>query len=466
MAPRPTILECLPADSRAGAEIYALAARIYPINRSITGDGVRATLRELQQLVPLAVHEVASGTQVLDWTVPLEWNIRAAHITDAQGRRVVDFADHSLHIVGYSTPVDQRMSLAELEPHLHSLPDQPGLIPYRTSYYRETWGFCLTHRQRATLLPGTYHVVIDATLMPGSLSYGELYLPGESGDEVLLSAHACHPSLANDNCSGLALLAWLARQLATQRRRLSYRILFAPGTIGAITWLARNRDTVSRIRHGLVISNVGDSGGPTYKRSRQGRAAIDRAAAQVLGARGGGGSILDFSPYGYDERQYCSPGFDLAVGSFQRSHWGKFPEYHTSADNLDLIEPVHLGRSLRLIAGMLDVLEGDGVFVATLPHGEPQLGRRGLYDGVDGRPLPEAVRMAMLWVLNLADGRHSLIDMAERSGVDFAALRLATDRLLAAGLLVEQAGQANSGMISAAKVASVSFEPVGSTSKT
>lgn len=418
--------------------MYALAARLYPINRSITGDGVRATLAELQRLLSLAVHEVASGTQVLDWTVPLEWNIRAAHITDAQGRRVVDFVDHNLHVVGYSVPVDRHMSLAELKFHLHSLPDQPDLIPYRTSYYRESWGFCLAHRQLEALGSGTYHVVIDATLAPGSLTYGELYLPGESTDEVLLSAHACHPSLANDNCSGLALLAWLARHLASKRRRLSYRILFAPGTIGAITWLARNRDTVSRIRHGLVISNVGDGGGPTYKRSRQGRASIDRAAALVLGAAGVGASILEFSPYGYDERQYCSPGFDLAVGSFQRSRWGEFPEYHTSADNLDLIGAEHLERSLRLIAGTLDVLEGDGMFAATMPYGEPQLGRRGLYDGADGRPLPDTVRMAMLWVLNLADGRHSLIDMAERSGVDFASLRLATDRLLAANLLVEQ----------------------------
>lgn len=438
MAPRPTVLESIPTDGSAGAGIYALAAQLYPINRSITGDGVRATLRALQHLVPLQIHEVASGTDVLDWTVPLEWNIRAAHVTDSRGRRIVDLANHTLHVVGYSMPVDRYMSLAELKPHLHTLPDQPELIPYRTSYYRETWGFCLTHRQLESLGPDTYHVVIDATLAPGSLSYGELHIPGETTDEVILSAHTCHPSLANDNCSGLAVLAWLARHLASAPRRLSYRILFAPGTIGAVAWLARNREGVARIRHGLVISNVGDGGGPTYKRSRQGRAAIDRAAALVFKDVGQGGSIEDFSPYGYDERQYCSPGFDLPVGSFQRSRWGTFPEYHTSADNLDLIGTEHLERSTLLIAGILDVLEGDCILRATKPHGEPQLGRRGLYDGIDGQPLSSAVRMAMLWVLNLADGRHSLIDMAERSGVDFAALRFAADRLLAANLLLVQ----------------------------
>lgn len=433
-ARRAGILDSLPVDGSAGAEMHALAARLYPINRSITGDGVRATLRELQRLLPLEIHEVASGTSVLDWTVPDEWNIRAAYITDSRGRRVVDLADHTLHVVGYSVPVRARMTLAELRPHLYSLPEQPDLIPYRTSYYRQSWGFCLSQRVLAQMADDTYDVVIDATLAPGSLTYGELLIPGSSRDEVLLSAHVCHPSLANDNCSGLALLAWLGRRLGEERRRLSTRILFAPGTIGSITWLAGNRDRLPRIRHGLTISNVGDAGGPTYKRSRRGNADVDRAAALVL-RNVAGARFDDFSPYGYDERQYCSPGFDLAVGAIQASRWGEFPEYHTSADNLDFIQPVHLERSLRTVAGILDVLDANRTLRGTMPYGEPQLGRRGLYDDAAGRPLPEVARMALLWVLNLADGEHSLIDMAERAKLDFGAIRAASDRLEAAGLL-------------------------------
>ncbi|MGE0700352.1 MAG: DUF4910 domain-containing protein [Hyphomicrobiaceae bacterium] len=440
----------IPADGTAGAGLFTLAGRLYPINRSITGNGVRQTLRILSEIAPFEIRDIASGTPVLDWTVPPEWNVRAAYIADSHGRRIVDVAAHSLHLVGYSIPVDRKMTLAELRPHLHALPDKPDLIPYRTSYYNETWGFCLPYRQLAALADGTYHVVIDTSLdTNGSLTYGELYLPGDSEDEVLLSAHICHPSLANDNCSGLAIAAWLGRMLGQRRRRLSYRILLAPGTIGSITWLALNRDRVGRIRHGLTLSNLGDGGGPTYKRSRRGTAPVDRAAEIVLRHAGPSARVLNFSPYGYDERQYGSPGFDLAVGSLQRSAWGTFPEYHTSADNLDFIAPEHLEGSLRLVAAILDVIEGDDRPVSTMPYGEPQLGRRGLYDGHDGRPLPEEVRMALLWVLNLADGQHSLVDMAERSGLAFGAVRRAADRLLEAGLLrgarTEALGHAYSG---------------------
>lgn len=428
----------LPATGVAGREIFDIAASLYPINRSLTGDGGRRSLRLLQTIAPIEVREIASGTPVLDWTIPPEWNIREAHITDESGRRVVDLDDHSLHVVGYSVPVDRTMTLDELRPHLHSLPKQPDLIPYRTSYYRETWGFCLSHRQLEAMRDGRYRVVIASTLDPkGSMSFGELLIPGTSDDEVLLSAHACHPSLANDNCSGLALLAWLARYLKARRNRLSYRILMAPGTIGAIAWLAGNREGVSRIRHGLVLSNLGDGGGPTYKRSRRGNATIDRAAEMILSRHSPSARITDFSPYGYDERQFCSPGFDLPVGSLQGSRWGEFPEYHTSADNLDFIRPEHLERSLRLLIGIIEVLEHDRCVRSKLPFGEPQLGRRGLYDDADGRPLPEDVRMALLWVLNLADGRHGLIDMAVRSGLAFESIAKAASRLAAAGLLVD-----------------------------
>jgi aminopeptidase-like protein len=426
----------LTSDGAAGREMFALATKLFPVNRSLTGDGVRKTLSELQSVVPLAIHDIPSGMPVHDWTVPPEWNLRSAHISNSRGNRIVDVATNNLHVVGYSIPVDKRMTLDELMPHLHSLPEQPQLIPYRTSYYRQTWGFCLSHQQLARLEDDVYHVVIDSDLdAGGSMTYGELFLPGEIDDEVLLSAHVCHPSLANDNCSGIALLTSLARVLASTNRRLGYRILIAPGTIGSVAWLALNPLATARIRHGLVISNVGDGGGPTYKRSRKGTADIDRAAQLALQSAGASTEIRNFSPFGYDERQYCSPGFDLPVGSFQRSSWGEFSEYHTSADNLDFIKPEHLERSLRLIVAILDILEGNERFLNTRPFGEPQLGRRGLYDAPDGRPLPESTRMAMLWILNLSDGSHNLIDIAERSGIPFSDLRSAADRLLDAGLL-------------------------------
>lgn len=432
----PGLLDGIAPSRELGDELHALAARLYPINRSITGQGVRDTLAILGSYADIATHEIPTGTEVFDWTIPREWTLREAWIADSTGRRIVDVARHALHVVGYSTPVRARMSLEELRPHLHTLPGAPSLIPYRTSYYDATWGFCLPHDVLATLPDGDYDVLIDASLADGNLTYGEVVIPGASHDEILLTAHVCHPSLANDNCSGLALLALLARHLAQEPRRLTYRILFAPGTIGAIAWLARNRERVARIRHGLVISNVGDGGGPTYKRSRRGSAEIDRAAALVLrDARLPGTSIRDFTPYGYDERQFCSPGFDLPVGAFQCSSWGEFPEYHTSADNLDLVRPEHLDRSFRLVLAMLDVLERNGTYRNLSPFCEPQLGRRGLLGpaGGDGSGMPD--RMAMLWALNLSDGRSDLLAIAERSKLPFCQIATAARHLEAAGLL-------------------------------
>src|SRR5262245_44563057 len=397
-----------------GEEIFDLVADIYPICRSITGNGVRATLRQLSRHVGIEVHEVPTGTRAFDWTVPREWNIRDAYVKDGSGRKIVDFANSNLHVMSYSTSVRARMPLVELKKHLHSLPQQPELIPYRTSYHAENWGFCIPHHQLAALPEDTYEVVIDSTLEDGFLTYGEYLHRGENEDEVLLSAHICHPSLANDNCSGLALLTHLANRLADTKTRYSYRFLFAPGSIGALTWLSRNEDKVGRIKHGLVLSCVGDGGGPTYKRSRRGNAEVDRAMVHVLRHSGHQPTILDFSPYGYDERQYCSPGFDLPVGLFQRSKFGAFPEYHTSADNLDFISPAHLESSYAMIAGLIAVLEDNLTLWNTSPKGEPQLGRRGLYGAIGGDKNSASGNMAMLWVLNLSDGRHSLLDIAER----------------------------------------------------
>ena len=292
---------------KAGAEMFRFMEELFPICRSITGDGIRETLRRIGERIPLELHEVPSGTEVFDWTVPKEWNIRDAYIEDPRGRRVVDLADSNLHVVSYSVPVDTRMPLSELKEHIHTLPDQPDLIPYRTSYYSEAWGFCMAHEKFQALEDGEYVVRIDSSLEPGSLTYGECFLPGETEAEILISCHCCHPSLANDNLSGIALATRLAEHLRGLSLRYSYRFLFIPGTIGSITWLARNEHRVDRIKHGLVVTGVGDPGPATYKRSRRGDAPIDRAAAHVLGHSGQPYDVVDFSPYGYDERQYCSP---------------------------------------------------------------------------------------------------------------------------------------------------------------
>jgi aminopeptidase-like protein len=424
-------------EAALGARLAAWVAELYPICRSITGAGVRETLRRLGRLTPLTVHEVPSGTDVFDWTVPREWNIRDAYIKDARGERVVDFQRSNLHVVNYSVPVRARMPLEALRPHLHTLPDRPDWIPYRTSYYADAWGFCLSHRQLEALAPGEYEVCIDSSLEAGALTYGEAYLPGESTDEVLISAHVCHPSLANDNLSGVVIAAHLARALAGVARRYAYRFLFVPGTIGAITWLARNEAVVPSIRHGLVLSGLGDRGRLTYKKSRRGDATVDRAAAHVL--RGlGDHEVLDFSPFGYDERQFCSPGFDLPVGRLSRTPYDRYPEYHTSADNLDFVDAGQLGASLAACLAIVDVLENDRTYVTQNPKCEPQLGKRGLYHTVGGVARSPERERAMLWALNLADGGPSVLDIAERSGLSFEAVDDAMKALRDHGLVKER----------------------------
>ncbi len=417
------------------SELRRLLERLYPICRSITGDGVRRTLEVLGELAPLEVHEVPSGTAVFDWTVPDEWNIRDAWIKDPAGEKIVDFRRHNLHLLNYSEPVQGTFELEELETHLYSLPDQPRLIPYRTSYYQRTWGFCLPHELRQRLAPGRYEVRIDSTLEPGHLTYGECLLAGASEEEVLISCHVCHPSLANDNLSGMAVAAFLARRLAAAERRWSYRFLFIPGTIGSITWLARNRRRARRVRAGLVAANLGDRGRFHYKRSRRGDAEIDRAAVQALRDAGEEFEVEAFVPFGYDERQYCSPAFDLPVGSLTRTPWGRYPEYHTSADDLGFVDDAALERSLELYFEVTRILEGNRRYLNLEPHGEPQLGKRGLYASVGGGDEGREAQLALLWVLNLSDGEHDLLAIAERSGLSFARLRRAADRLLEAGLL-------------------------------
>jgi aminopeptidase-like protein len=407
---------------QVGRRMHDLAAELYPICRSITGGGVRETLARIAREIPLEVEEVPSGTSVFDWTVPKEWNVREAWIADARGERVVDFARCNLHVMSYSVPVRKRVSLEQLREHVFTLPDRPDWIPYRTSYYAEAWGFCLSQSQLDGLTDPEYEVCIDSTLEDGSLTYGECFLPGEEEDEVLISCHVCHPSLANDNLSGIAVATEAAKALMAAPRRYSYRFLFLPVTIGAITWLARNEHRVAGIKHGLVLSGVGDPGHPTYKRSRRADAEVDRAAVQVLEYAAGDYEVEDFFPYGYDERQFCSPGFDLPVGCLMRTPHGRYPEYHTSADDLEFLRPESLADSLDKVVAICELLEGNRTYVNLNPKCEPQLGKRGLYDAIGGDVDRQSKQLAMLWVLNLSDGSNSLLDIAERSGVPFSAI--------------------------------------------
>jgi aminopeptidase-like protein len=418
-----------------GHSMYQLIRQLYPLCRSITGNGVRETLRQVGEHIPLKMREVPTGTRVFDWTVPKEWNIRDAYVANADGQKVIDFGRSNLHVLNYSVPVRKKLSLAELREHLFTLPDHPDWIPYKTSYYQERWGFCLSHNQLSGLKDGPYEAVIDSSLEPGHLTYGECYLPGTSSDEVLISCHVCHPSLCNDNLSGIALSTFLARQLGQRPLRYSYRFLFIPGTIGAITWLALNESTVNTIKHGLVVANVGDAGIMRYKKSRRGSAEIDRAVAHVLEHSGKRYELTEFSPYGYDERQFCSPGFDLPMGSLTRTPFARYPEYHTSADDLSLVQARYLADSFATYLAVVDLLEDNMRYVNLSPKCEPELGRRGLYRTLGGNVESKQAELAMLWVLNLSDGEHDLLSIAERSKLPFFVIHAAAKTLGAATLL-------------------------------
>jgi aminopeptidase-like protein len=420
-----------------GSEMYNLISELYPICRSITGNGVRETLKILQRHIPLDIREVPTGTPVFDWTVPKEWNVRDAYVKNAQGEKVIDFKKSNLHLLNYSIPIHEKMPLAQLKEHLFTLSDRPDWIPYRTSYYSENWGFCLTHRQLEALEDGEYEVYIDSSLEEGYLTYGEYFLKGETSDEILLSCHICHPSLCNDNLSGISLVTFLAKHLSTLSLHYSYRFLFIPGTIGSITWLSLNEDKALSIKHGLVVAGVGDSGNLTYKKSRRGDAEIDRTVTHILKHSDRPHAIAEFSPYGYDERQFCSPGFNLPVGSLTRTPFNCYPEYHTSADNLDFVSPQALADSLDTYLAILEVLESNKKYLNTNPKCEPQLGKRGLYGLFGGKKSTKAQEMAMLWVLNLSDGNYSLLDIAERSQLEFSLIREAAEALLRNGLLRE-----------------------------
>jgi aminopeptidase-like protein len=419
-----------------GEQMHALAADLFPLPRSLTGDGVRETLRRIGMLVPgLRVHEVPSGTPCLDWTVPDEWNIRSATLTGPSGEVVADLRASNLHVVGYSEPVDVELELDELQEHLHSLPHLPDAIPYVTSYYQRRWGFCLTQHQRDGLVPGRYRARIDASLEPGSLTYADWVLPGESTDEVLLSTYVCHPSLANNELSGPVVTTYLARWLASlPRRRYTYRIVFAPETIGALVYLSRNLEHLrEHVRAGFVVTCVGDERGHSYLPSRAGGTLADRVALHVLGKQEAGFTRYTFLDRGSDERQYCAPGVDLPMASVMRSRYGTYPEYHTSLDDLSLITPAGLAGGYEVLRRCLECLEANRTLQATV-LGEPQLGRRGLYPTLSTGSYGEALRV-MSDLLAYADGTGDLLSIADTIGAPLWDVASTAARLEAEGLL-------------------------------
>jgi aminopeptidase-like protein len=415
----------------AGRNLYEFAARLYPICRSITGAGVRQTLSLVRGRVPIEIHEVPTGTRIFDWQIPDEWNVEDAAVTDSDGRRVVDFQAHNLHLVSYSEPVKISLTLEELSARLHVLPEHPDWIPYRTSYYHRDWGFCMRARDQAALHAGRYRIEVSTSLAPGSLTYGEFMVAGRTREEVLFFTHVCHPSLANDNTSGIAVMTALAEWVAHEARRYTYRFVYAPGTIGSLTWLKRNEARLPRVRHALVLGLLGDPDALTYKRSRRDNCEIDKIASYVLGPEG---RVVPFSPYGYDERQLCSPGFNLPAGRLTRAVNGGYPQYHTSADDLALITPGALQQSLEACQRIVEVMESNRCYVNLKPKGEPRLGVRGLYGAIGGRA-PAEHEHAMLWLLNQSDGTNSLLDIARRSGLPYWALRDAAEKLEQAKLL-------------------------------
>jgi len=426
------------AANETGQRMHRLMAELLPLHRSMTGAGVRQTLRRLASEIPLEIHEVPSGARVFDWIVPQEWVFRDAYVKDETGRRIVDAKKLNLHVLAHSQPVRGVMRFSELRRRLRTRPDMPDAVPYHTAFFRQDWGFSVSHRQlRQMEAAGNrlYEVVIDADHVDGSLTYGECFLRGTSTEEILISTHTCHPSLCNDNLSGIAVATELARRLAATPRRFSYRFLFLPATIGAIAWLWRNRDRLDRVRGGLIVANVGDPGGFTYKKSRRGDGELDRVAAHVLPHGAAPYEIRDFSPVGYDERQFCSPGIDLPMGCFMRTPDAEYPEYHTSADNLDFVTPAALAGTLKTLGAMCDVLEENRAYRNENSACEPQLGRRGLLQGGVSYHEDRQRYEALLWTLNFSDGAHTLLDIAARANMPFGLIREAGQKLHAAGLL-------------------------------
>ena len=440
-----------------GNDMYELMERLYPITRSITGKGVRKTLKIYQDSIDLQIHEVPTGTKVFDWTVPEEWNIDDAYIMNKNGEKIVDFKKSNIHILQYSEKIEKKIGLEELKKHIFTLPEQPDTIPYSTSFYNKNWGFCMKQKEFLKLDDDEYAVNISSEHKDGSLTYGEFLIKGESTDEILISTYVCHPSLCNDNLSGPVLSLFLAKYFSKQKLHYSIRFLFIPETIGAITWLARNEDNVKNIKHGLVATCLGDSGNLTYKKTRDGDNIIDKIVEEVLIESGKPYKIMDFWPSGSDERQYCSPGFNLPVGSLMRTPYDMFDEYHTSEDNLSFMNKESLRDSFLKYIAVIKKLEdyflvdipkrkipenknsanNNPVFKNLIPKCEPQLGKRRIYDEIGGIKKQDSLeqKKAIQWILNLSDGKNSLRDIQARSGLNYDILLDMSELLLKKQLL-------------------------------
>ncbi len=440
-------------------EMFQLMEKLYPICRSITGNGVRETLEIIKKEIPLRIHEVPTGKKVFDWTIPKEWNINDAYIIDPHGKKIIDFKESNLHVLNYSIPINQKISFSELKKHIHTIPEKPDVIPYVTSYYSENWGFCMTHNNFLDLKEGEYEVIIDSKLEEGSLTYGEFLISGKSEFEILLSCYVCHPSMCNDNLSGVVLITQIAKYFKNIENNYSIRFIFVPETIGAITWIHQNEVNLSKIKHGLVATCLGDSGKFTYKKSRQGNAEIDNTVIEILENSKIEFKIVDFFPWGSDERQLCSPGFDLPIGSLMRSMYGTkdFPEYHTSDDNLEFMNKESLKESFEKYIEIIKALDRNvsqkyriqseqkemkncesEIYLNLFPKCEPQLGRRGIYRKLGGQNNSLESRkneFAIFWVLNLSDGQHSILDIIQRSGFEENVIRNAVKILIEKGIL-------------------------------
>ena len=418
-----------------GAEMIGWARDLYPIRRSLTGPGVRKTLTYLKGLLPdLKIHEVATGTQVLDWEVPNEWTLRAAYVEDETGQRVIDLENHGLHVVGYSEPVDMSVDLEELQQHLYSLPDQPDAIPYVTSYYKPHWGFCVSQVQRDKLKPGCYRVKIDADLKPGFLNFGDLVLPGESDREIVLSTYVCHPMMVNNELSGIVVATALARWLAEQDRRFTYRIVFVPETIGAVVYLSHHMEHMKAKTHaGLILTCIGDDKAVSFMPSRLGTTITDRAARHVLSHYAPDYVAYSFLERGSDERQYCSPLVDLPFVSIMRTKYGAYPEYHTSKDDFSLVSEEGLAGGYRLVRLAIKALEANYLYRATVA-GEPQLGKLGLFPTLSMKGSGNRIR-TMINLLAYADGKSDLIEIADTIGEEVFTCAKIAEELYSLGLL-------------------------------
>ena len=419
-----------------GKKIHALATRLFPINRSLTGNGVRETLSILKEICPqMTIHEVPSGTQVFDWTIPNEWNIKEAYIIAPSGERIVDFKNNNLHVVGYSKPVNVEISLEELNNHLYSLPDQPNAIPYVTSYYKEKWGFCITENQKRDLKKGQYKVVIDSQLAPGFLTYGEIIIPGETKEEIFLSTYVCHPSMANNELSGPCVAIHLAEWIySIPKRKYTYRFIFIPETIGSITYLSKNLEHLKTfVKAGFNISCVGDDRSYSYLPSKKGNTLSDEVAKHVLKWTDKNFVSYSWRERGSDERQYCAPGVDLPIASIMRTKYAKYPEYHTSLDDLNLVTPAGLEGGFNALKRALEVLEKNCYPQMTV-LGEPQLGKRGLYPDLSIKNNTHLIRLMMDFT-TYSDGTASLLEMAEKCDVPIWELYTLVEQLQQHGLI-------------------------------